>query len=144
MPKKKSKYELKTKMTEASVDSFLYSVDNPKRREDSLKVLELMKEITQLEPKMWGKSIVGFGIYHYKYASGHEGDWPPVGFSPRKQALTIYISDGFDKYNSLLKNLGKYKTGKSCLYINKLEDVKLPVLKELIAESFNFLNETTQ
>lgn len=88
---------------------------------------------------MWGSSIVGFGSYHYQYASGREGDWPIVGFSPRKQNLTLYIMNGFDRYESLLARLGKHKTGKSCLYLNKLEDVDLQLLRELIQESVAYM-----
>ena len=127
--------EPKTKKNEASVEGFLQRVENKKRREDSFVVLDLMKEVTSEEPAMWGTSIVGFGNYHYKYASGREGDWMKVGFSPRKQNMTLYIMDGFSSYESLLENLGKYKTGKSCLYINKLEDVDQEVLKELVRQS---------
>jgi hypothetical protein len=124
--------ELKTKVNDADVEAFIASVEHPKRREDSFKVLELMKKITKEEPKMWGPSIVGFGQYHYKYASGQEGDWPIAAFSPRKQALTIYLMPGFELVEELLAKLGKFKTGKSCLYINRLEDVDLKVLAELI------------
>ena len=133
--------ELKTKPTDKSVDLFLKRVENPTKREDSFKILELMKELTKEEPVMWGDSIVGFGKYHYKYASGREGDWPLVGFSPRKQNLTLYIMSGFDKYSELLENLGKYKTGKSCLYINKLKDVDTKILKELILESVEHMKK---
>jgi len=90
---------------------------------------------------MWGESIVGFGSYHYKYASGREGDWPLVGFSPRKQNLTLYIMSGFDKYEEILENLGKFKTGKSCLYINKLKDVNMRSLKELLSESVKHMKK---
>ena len=134
-PKKKSTYEVKTKVTDANVEEFLEKVENPKRKEDSFKVLEIMKDVTKEEPKMWGTSIVGFGSYHYRNKSGGEADWLATGFSPRKQSLTLYIMDGFDNYSELLGKLGKHKTGKSCLYINKLEDIKIPVLKELIKES---------
>ena len=127
--------DLKTKKNEASVEGFLKSVENKKRREDSSVVLNLMKEVTGEEAVMWGPSIVGFGDYHYKYASGREGNWMKVGFSPRKKNMTLYIMDGFGSYNSLLQNLGKYSTGKSCLYINKLEDVDQQVLKELVRQS---------
>jgi len=127
--------DLKTKKNEASVEGFLKSVENKKRREDSFVVLDLMKEVTGEEAVMWGPSIVGFGDYHYKYASGREGNWMKVGFSPRKKNMTLYIMDGFGSYNSLLQNLGKYSTGKSCLYINKLEDVDQQVLKELVRQS---------
>ena len=128
--------EPKTKKNEASVEGFLKSVGNEKRREDSFVVLDLMKEVTGEEPTMWGTSIVGFGSYHYKGASGREGDWMKVGFSPRKQSMTLYIMDGFGSYDSILKDLGKYKTGKSCLYINKMEDVDQSVLRELVKQSF--------
>ena len=133
-----AKYELKTKVNKASVENFINSVEDKQKRDDSFKILELMKRITKEEPKMWGPSIVGFGKYHYKYESGHEGDMCIAGFSPRKQALTIYILPGFDKYESLMKKLGKYKSSKSCLYIKKLEDVKLNVLQELITESIRW------
>ncbi len=124
--------ELKTKKNIASVTKFLNSVTNEKKRADSFTVLGLMQEVTGEEPVMWGTSIVGFGSYHYKYASGREGDWALTGFSPRKQNLTLYIMPGFDKYDALMKKLGKYKTGKSCLYINKLEDIDIKILKRLI------------
>ena len=131
--------ELKTKANTASVENFLRKVDDKQKREDSFKILEMMKKITKEEPKMWGPSIVGFGSYHYKYESGHEGDMCIAGFSPRKQALTVYILPGFDKYESLMKKLGKYKTGKSCLYIKKLEDVDQKVLAEVITESVKWM-----
>ena len=95
----------------------------------------MMREITGERPKMWGSSIVGFGSYHFKYASGREGDWPVTGFSPRKQALTLYIMTGFEKHGALMKKLGKYKTGKSCLYIKKLEDVDQVTLRKLIVRA---------
>lgn len=132
--------DVKTKKNEASVEGFLKSVENDKRREDSFVVLDLMKEVTGEKPTMWGTSIVGFGSYHYKGASGREGDWMKVGFSPRKQNMTLYIMDGFDSYNSLLQKLGKYKTGKSCLYINKLEDVDQTVLRKLVQQSFKSMS----
>jgi len=132
--------DVKTKKNEASVEGFLKSVENEKRREDSSVVLDLMKEVTGEKPTMWGTSIVGFGSYHYKGASGREGDWMKVGFSPRKQSMTLYIMDGFGSYDSLLEKLGKYKTGKSCLYINKLEDVDQTVLRELVKQSFKSMS----
>lgn len=113
--------ELKTKRTKKSVDRFLKGVTNEKRRQDSFAILELMKKVTKAEPEMWGDSIIGFGSVHYKYASGREGDWFLTGFSPRKGSLTLYITPGFSRYGALLKKLGKHKTGKSCLYINKIE-----------------------
>lgn len=127
--------DIKTKKTKASVETFLHKVENQKRKDDSFVVLDLMKKITKEEPKMWGPSIIGFGDYHYKYASGREGDWFLVGFSPRKTSLTLYIMAGFKEYENLLKKLGKYKTSVSCLYINKLEDIDMKVLKELITKS---------
>ncbi|MFX1281209.1 MAG: DUF1801 domain-containing protein [Promethearchaeota archaeon] len=136
--------ELKTRPNDKDVVEFLNQVKNTRRREDSFEVLKLMKEVTQEEPVMWGDSIVGFGTYHYKYASGREADWLQIGFSPRKQSLTIYIMDGFDKYLELLNKLGKHKTGKSCLYINKLDDVSMPVLKEIMIESVKYIKETWQ
>jgi hypothetical protein len=127
--------ELKTKKTKAGVAAFLNAIDDDQKRKDSKAVAKIMKEITGKSPKMWGTSIVGYGSYHYKYASGQEGDWPLAGFSPRKQALTLYIMSGFKEYKPLLKKLGKHKTGKACLYIKKLEDVDEKVLRELIKRS---------
>lgn len=127
--------ELKTQKNKASVTAFLNSVEDEKRRKDSKAVLKMMKEITGEKPAMWGDSIVGFGNYHYKYESGREGDWFKTGFAPRKNALTLYIMTGFSRYAELMSKLGKYKTGKSCLYIKKLEDVDQDVLRELIEES---------
>jgi len=133
--------ELKTKETKASVEKFLNTVSDKKKREDCFKILEMMKQVTKEEPKMWGSSIVGFGNYHYKYESGNEGDTCITGFSPRKQNLTLYIMPGFERYEELMKKLGKYKTGISCLYIKKLEDVDMKVLKELVASSFKYMKE---
>lgn len=129
------KVELKTKVNAASVEDFLKSVTDEQKREDCFEILRLMKQVTKEAPKMWGSSIVGFGSYHYKGASGREGDWLLTGFSPRKQNLTLYIMGGFDLYKDLLKKLGKYKTSVGCLYIKKLDDVDKKVLKELVAES---------
>ena len=127
--------EMKTKQTEASVAAFLKGVGDETRRQDCEILAAIMKRAAKAEPKMWGTSIVGFGSYHYKYASGREGDWPVTAFSPRKQDLTLYIMAGFDRYEALLTKLGKHKTGKSCLYIKRLADVDLAVLKELITAS---------
>ena len=127
--------DLKTKPNDASVDAYLDSVENPGRREDARRVLALMREITGEPPKMWGSSIVGFGSYHYTYASGREGDWPIVGFAPRKRNLVLYIMPGFARYDALLAALGKHRTGRSCLYVNKLADIDPAVLEELIRES---------
>lgn len=127
--------ELKTKLNDASVDDFINGVEDEARREDCRTIAELMSRITGEEPKMWGASIVGFGTYHYKYASGREGDWMKMGFSPRKQNLTLYIMDGFDKYDELMAKLGKHKTGKSCLYVKRLSDIDMKVLEKLINAS---------
>lgn len=134
--------ELKTKVNDASVVEFLHQVPDEKKREDSFTVLKLMEEITGQEAKMWGPSIVGFGQYHYKYASGREGDMPLTGFSPRKQALTLYITSGFDQYEELLASLGKHSTGKACLYIKRLSDVNLATLREIIQQSVKHMIET--
>lgn len=127
--------ELKTTPTDQNVEQFLQTIADPKKRQDSLAILELMKQVTGLEPQMWGASIIGFGRYHYRYASGREGDWFLTGFSPRKQNITVYIIAGFSRYDDLLGHLGKFKTGQSCLYLKKLEDIDLPTLRELVAES---------
>jgi hypothetical protein len=128
--------ELKTKPTDASVEAFLNAVDHPQRRADGYVLLQMMKEITQEPPIMWGSSIVGFGSYHYRYASGREGDWFKTGFSPRKRSLSIYLMQGFDTYKDLLSRLGRHRVGKGCLYINKLADVDLDVLRAIIKRSF--------
>jgi hypothetical protein len=125
--------ELKTKVTRASVDKFIQGIKDEKKREDCYQVLKMMKKATKAEPKMWGTSIIGFGDHHYVYESGREGDWFIAGFSPRVQNLTLYMLGGFDQ--DLMKKLGKYKTGKGCLYINKLEDVDTKVLDKLITTS---------
>lgn len=136
--------ELKTKLNDASVEDFLNTVDDKQIRADCFEITKIMKQVTKAEPKMWGTSIVGFGTYHYKGKSGREGDWMLVGFSPRKQNLTLYIMAGFDRYDELLKKLGKFTTGKSCLYIKKLADVDKKVLKELVAESVKVMKQSGQ
>ena len=134
--------ELKTKPTTASVADFLATVDNPQKRADCKKIAAMMRRATGKRAKMWGPSIIGFGSYHYKYASGQEGDWMITGYSPRKQAITLYIMPGFKQYDSLMKKLGKHKTGKSCLYINKLADVDEGVLETLITKSVDHMRKT--
>ena len=129
--------DLKTKANKASVIKFLKSIENEKRREDALVMLELMQKLTKREAVMWGSSIVGFGSYHYNYASDREGDWLLTGFSLRKAELTIYIMNGFSSYSKLIEKLGKYKTSVSCLYIKKLEDIDIKVLKQLIRKSLS-------
>lgn len=130
-----AKAELKTKPTSADVEKFLNSIENEKRKKDAFVILDLMKKVTKEEPKMWGASIIGFGSYHYKYESGREGDWFLAGFSPRKTNFSIYIMSGFKEFDELLSKLGKHKTGSSCLYINKLEDVDLSILKKMVTLS---------
>ena len=127
--------ELKTKPTGRSVKKFLDGIRDKARREDCYTILRLMKRATRAEPKMWGPSIVGFGTYHYKYASGREGDWPVAGFSPRKQSLTLYLISCEGRHSALLRKLGKHKTSKACLYIQRLAEVDLRVLAELINQS---------
>ncbi|MDX1683866.1 MAG: DUF1801 domain-containing protein [Saprospiraceae bacterium] len=131
----------KTRPTDADVRQFLGEVDNENRRKDAETVMAIMERITGHKPTMWGPGIIGFDTYHYKYESGREGDFFKVGLSPRKQNLSVYILPGFDRYENLLSQLGKYKTGKSCLYINRLSDVDMDVLEELISESYRFMNE---
>lgn len=135
-----AKNENKTTETEASVDDFLNSVADEKKRADSFEVKAMMERLTGMPAKMWGPAIVGFGSYHYKYDSGREGDFLKVGFSPRAQNLTLYIMPGFGRYEELMQKLGKYKTGKSCLYLKKLEDVDKAVLEELIRESYTYMS----
>ena len=127
--------ELKTKENDMSVTDFVNSIEHKTRKADALVLLELMGEVNDAEPKMWGGNIIGYGNYHYKYDSGREGDWFVTGFSPRKQNLSIYIVPGFGEYGDLLSRLGKHKTSVGCLYINKLADVDLDVLKELVQRS---------
>jgi hypothetical protein len=133
--------ELKTKKTKASVAAFLDQISDEQRRKDCQRILKIMKEATGEQPRMWGSSIVGFGTYRYRYASGHGGEWPIIGFSPRKNDLTLYIMPGFADYTELMAKLGKHKTGKSCLYIKKLDDIELPVLKKLITKSVDKMGE---
>ena len=134
--------ELKTKPTKASVSAFLNAIEDEQKRKDSKQLAKLMQEITGHKPVMWGPSIVGFGSYHYKSErSRQEGDWLLTGFSPRVQNLTVYIIAGFDRYKTLMKKLGKYKTGGSCLYFKKLADIDQEVLKELVKESVEYMKK---
>ncbi|MFF5398518.1 DUF1801 domain-containing protein [Peribacillus butanolivorans] len=135
-------YQPKTKETDSSVIEFIENVDSPKKREDAYQLLDIFTETTGLIAKMWGPSIIGFGSYHYKYESGHEGDAPLVGFSPRKAKISLYFATGDTKREELLKGFGKHTSGKSCVYINKIADIDLNVLKELINQSVKFLRET--
>ena len=132
----------KTVQNDNDVMAFLNKVKPEQKREDSLAIAEMMAEVTGEPAAMWGPSIVGFGSYHYRYESGREGDMPLVGFSPRKQAITLYIMDGFDRHDELLSRLGKHATGKACLYIKKLEDVDMVVLREIVGECADHMRRT--
>jgi hypothetical protein len=126
--------ELKTKPTDASVEAFLGRTAEGERKRDCFAVLKMMQQVTKAKPRMWGASIVGFGSWQYK-SGAQEADWPVVAFSPRKQNLTLYLMPGFERFGPLMKKLGTYKTGKSCLYLKRLSDVDPKVLKELVGES---------
>jgi len=133
--------ELKTKQTTADVKEFILAfADSEQKRADSFELLNLLKEITGLEPKMWGPSIIGFGSYHYKSErSSQEGDWPLVGFSPRKAAISLYVYTGAKEHEYLLEGLGKYKMGKACIYVKRLSDINQDVLRKLVTETINFM-----
>ncbi|MCJ1909248.1 DUF1801 domain-containing protein [Planococcus ruber] len=134
-------YEPKTKETDDSVIEFIEAVENPKKRQDAYRLLEIFEETSGYPAKMWGPSIIGFGSYHYVYATGHEGDAPLVGFSPRKAKTALYFATGDDERSELLEKFGKHTSGKSCVYINKIEDIDVNVLKELIVQSIAFLQK---
>jgi hypothetical protein len=134
--------ELKTQENDASIDDYLNSIEDEKKRVASFQIKELMEAVTGEEARMWGDSIIGFGHYRYQYASGREGEWMLVGFAPRKRNLTLYIMSSFNEYDNLLEKLGKHSTGKSCLYINKLEDIDMDVLRELVDKSVQHMKET--
>ena len=131
--------ENKTRATIASVTEFINTIEDRQKRADARKVAAIMRRVTGKRAKMWGPSIVGYGTYHYKYESGREGDFMITGFSPRKQALTVYIMAGFRRFDTLMGKLGKYKTGKSCLYIKRLSDVDEKVLEKLIDGSVKYM-----
>jgi len=133
--------ENKTKPTRLSVAAFVNGIENPDKRRDAKKVSAMMRKATGSRARMWGSNIVGFGEYHYKYESGREGDFMITGFSPRKQALTLYVVPGFKPFETLMKQLGKYKTGKSCLYIKRLSDVDEAVLEKVIVESVRLVRK---
>ena len=133
--------ELKTRPTGVAVDAFLDAVPDPQRREDAKAVRALMERVSGEPAAMWGPSIVGFGSYHYKYDSGHEGDMGRIGFSPRARELVLYLVGGFPRHQALMDKLGKYKTGKSCLYIKRLSDVDGEVLEALVRELLDYMNE---
>jgi len=131
----------KTIETASSVDDFINAVEDITKRNDSFELIQLMQEQTGFEPKMWGPSIIGFGSYHYKYASGHEGDAPLVGFSPRKDAISLYCYCSSENKEELLSKFGKHKAGKGCIYIKKLADIEIEILKKMITQSVQYLNE---
>lgn len=132
-------YELKTKETDRSVIEFIEQVESAKKRADAYQLLDIFTQTTGYEAKMWGPSIIGFGSYHYKYPTGHEGDAPLVGFSPRKAKISLYFATGDDRRKELLDTFGKHTSGKACVYINKVADVDVNVLKKLIVQSVEFL-----
>ena len=132
-------YQLKTKENDRSVIEFIEGVDHPKKREDAYKLLDLFTETSGYEAKMWGPSIIGFGSYHYKYPTGHEGDAPLIGFSPRKAKISLYFATGDKEREQLLEKFGKHTSGKACVYINKIDDIDVDVLKKLIHQSITFL-----
>lgn len=134
--------ELKTKKTNASVLSFVKSIKDDQVRADCRTLISLMQAVTGQKPRLWGTGLVGFGSYHYVYASGREGDWPVTAFAPRKQNLTVYIMPGFAEYQDLLARLGPHKTAVSCLYIKRLSDVHLPTLKKIVAASVKHMKKT--
>lgn len=133
--------ELKTKRTSADVGGFLNAVKDPRRKKDAFTVLELMRSVTGNEPAMWGPSIVGFGSYHYVYASGHEGDACLVGFSPRKEALVLYLMGDPAEREAFLKKLGKCKAGKGCVYVKSMDDIHVPTLRQMIRASVRYLTK---
>ncbi len=134
-----AKYELKTKATPVSVADFIEAVADERQRDDAKKITAMMERLSGHKPKMWGPSIIGFGSYHYKYDSGHEGDMARIGFSPRKANTVLYLLDGFDGHAELMEKLGKHKTGKSCLYIKRLSDIDEGVLEQLCLESLKWM-----
>lgn len=133
--------ENKTKPTKVSVTGFLNSIEPEQKRKDAKVIAKIMREVTGNRAKMWGPSIVGYGQYHYRYDSGREGDFMRVGFSPRKQNISVYVVPGFNGFAGLLKKLGKHKVGRSCLYINKLDDVDVDVLRKIIEKSVDVMNK---
>ncbi|RRJ61580.1 DUF1801 domain-containing protein [Paenibacillus oralis] len=135
-------YELKTKENENSVIEFIENVGHPQKKEDAYRLLDIFTETTGFQAKMWGSSIIGFGSYHYKYASGHEGDAPLVGFSPRKAKISLYMATGDGAREELLASFGKHTAGKGCVYINKVDDIDINVLRALIKQSVEFLRKT--
>ncbi|MFS0782647.1 DUF1801 domain-containing protein [Bacillus sp. 1P06AnD] len=134
-------YEPKTKETDYSVIEFIEQIHSASKKEDAYTLLDIFTEVTGFEAKMWGPSIIGFGSYHYTYKTGHEGDAPLAGFSPRKAKISLYLAPGNEAREELLKDFGKYTAGKACVYINKLADIDITVLKKLIIQSVDFIRE---
>lgn len=132
----------KTTQTEQSVDEFVHAVDDLQKRADSVALIKLMREVSGHDPKIWGPSIIGFGRYHYRYASGHEGEAPLLGFSPRKAAISLYVFTGSEEHLPLLDKLGKFKMGKACIYIKRLSDIDTAALTRLMKETIGFLRST--
>ena len=135
---------LKTQRNSGSVKEFIDAIADEHRRKDARTVAALMQDVTGEKPAMWGTSMVGYGAYHYRYASGQQGDWPLVAFAPRKDSLTVYIMPGFQEYGALLEKLGPHKTGKSCLYIKSVDDVHLPTLKALVRQSVRHMKQVVK
>ncbi len=133
-----AKIAAKTTENNNSVSDFIKSIPGDQKQKDSLKIIDIMKTVSGFKPKLWGPAIVGFGSYHYIYESGQEGDAPLIGFSPRKEALTIYLSSKFDNREELLKEFGKHKTSKACIYVKKIEDINIEVLKKMVANSLKY------
>ncbi|NLD17148.1 MAG: DUF1801 domain-containing protein [Tissierellia bacterium] len=135
-------YEAKTRETDKNVIEFIEKIDHPRKKQDAYALLDIFEEVTGYEGKIWGDSIIGFGSYHYKYATGHEGDAPLVGFSPRKAKISLYLATGDPDREKLLEKFGKHTSGKACVYVNKLSDIDLDILRKLIIHSIEFLNKT--
>ncbi|MCX7986460.1 MAG: DUF1801 domain-containing protein [Bacteroidales bacterium] len=132
----------KTDLTDQKIDDFINTfVDDEQKKADTYRLIELLKKWSGAEPKIWGKSIIGFGIYHYKYSSGHEGDAPILAFSPRKTALTLYVYSNTEKSKTFLTQLGNFKMGKACIYVKKLSDINIDILKEICLETINYISE---
>jgi hypothetical protein len=134
--------ELKTQRTGASVEKFIDALPDEAVRQDCLTLVDMLRRVTGAEPEMWGDSMVGFGNYHYRYASGREGDWFYLGFAPRKRELSLYILAGVERFAELLSRLGKHRTGKGCIYVKRLSDIDLDVLEQIAAASLRYLKET--
>ena len=132
--------KLKTQFTAVDVEEFINNLDNEQKKKDSFELIELMEKATGEKAKMFGPTIIGFGQYHYKYASGHEGDAPLLGFSPRKAAISLYVTTGCDDQKQYLEGLGKYKMAKACIYIKKLDDINIEVLNKIMKESIDFVS----